>query len=279
MAMRPSGPVLFLARMNASNVVPRSASRATATGAFVVDPIRRTISWDLTYQGLAGGGPRSIALYDFGAGANGARIAWLCGDATPCPSQGAANITGTWQSDSLNRRLLGEIASGRVYAEIVASDGTRAIRGQLEPNGAMVPVRNFVAHLTPVRGDSTRSTGTAVLSEVHFADGRVAVFYEVTAAGTSGRPTGASLVNVKSGAGGGASEFLLNRASRDLQPLPSRATGNGGTLSGQFEVRPGQRDKLVATRLLASGSREVGIVVTTARSPTGELYGVFRPVH
>jgi hypothetical protein len=48
------------------------------TGAFLLDAAQHTSSY-LTYQGLDAGGAKSIALYNFGRGKNGARIATLCG--------------------------------------------------------------------------------------------------------------------------------------------------------------------------------------------------------
>ena len=272
------GHVLFLARPNAANVIPRGTSKATATGAFIADPQERSVAWDITYQGLEHGPARTIALYNFGAGRNGDIVQLLCGEGKPCPSGSAANIVGTWSAGSLTQRILGELASGRIYVEITGGDGSREIRAQLEPNGAMVPVKTFVAHLTPVTGDSTKSKGTAVLSEVHFPDGRTSVFYHVTVAGASGRPTAASLVGVASNAGQDPAEFLKNRNARKLQSLPRDGTPTGATLTGHYDARRNQKEKLSGSMLMDQGSRSIGITVMTARYPDGELYGAFRPV-
>src|SRR4051794_34000266 len=72
MGMGHAATTLFLAQAVAAKVVPPRISTATATGAFLVDPARRTVSYELTFHGLENGPPRSIALYNFGAGGNGA---------------------------------------------------------------------------------------------------------------------------------------------------------------------------------------------------------------
>jgi hypothetical protein len=179
---------------------------------------------------------------------------------------------------ALDPGLLGEFASGRVYVEIVGGDGQAEIRGQVEPNGAMVPVKNYVAHLTPASGTPAMGAGTAVLSEIHFAHGRVSVFYQITVAGTSGQLRTAALVGVAKTAEPDVRTFLLNRRSRRLQLLSPRIVPTGGTITGQYEVKRAQRAVFFPTKLLSTGSREVGVVVNTSRFPTGELYGVFKPV-
>jgi len=281
MVMDHGRTTLFLAQLTGAKVVPARTSSATATGAFLIDPAERTVRYELTFHGLENGPVKSIALHNFGAGGNGALVLTLCGsDGRPCPNAASANLTGTWDEHArgkLDGKLLGELASARVYVEIVGGDGKPEIRGQLEPNGAMLPVRNFVAHLEPAPGSDTRGTGTAVLSEVHFADGRVSVFYQVTVAGTSGAPTNAALVGVPEAAAPSPPKFLRQNALPDLKLLPSRAPGTGGTMTGQYEVKATQSDALYATKLLA-GSREIGILVTTNRFPEGELFGLFKPV-
>src|ERR1700737_4285749 len=123
MSGQHGGPVLFVAQMDAGKVVPRSTSRATATGAFIAEPARRTVAYDLTYQGLEHGGAKSVALHNYGAGGNGARVYPLCGDATRCPAGPAGNLTGVWRMDESDRKLLGELASARIYVEITGGDG------------------------------------------------------------------------------------------------------------------------------------------------------------
>jgi CHRD domain len=276
------GTTLFLAQAEAAKVVPPSPSLAAATGAFLIDPVKRTVSYDLTFHGLEHGPAKSIALYNSGAGRNGAVIHTICGSADrPCPNLASANLTGTWDGQGppeLDGELLGEFASARVYIEVVGGDGQREIRGQLEPNGAMVPVSNFVAHLAPTPGVDTQAAGTAVLSEVHFVDGRISVFYQVTVAGTSSTPRGAALVGVPAATGPSPLEFLSRNALPKLRLMPSRSSATGGTMTGQYEVTRKQQDALFATRLLSAGSREVAIAISTDRFPDGELYGVFKPV-
>lgn len=273
---------LFLAQLESANAVPPRTSSATATGAFVVDPTKRSIVYELTFHGLENGPPKSIALHNFGAGGTGAVIYTICGSADrPCPSLASANVTGAWDGQGrpeLDDRLLGELASARVYVEIVGGDGKAELRGQLEPNGAMVPVKNFVAHLAPTPGADAKAAGTAVLSEVHFPDGRVSVFYRVTVAGASGTPRGAALVGVPA-AGGPAPLKVLGRNTLPKSRLiPSRTPATGGTMTGQYEVNRRQPDALLATKLLETGSRDIAIAVSTSRFPDGELYGVFKPV-
>jgi len=274
--------VLFLAQLEAAKVVPPGTSSATATGAFVVDPSKRSVVYELTFHGLESGSPRSIALHNFGAGGTGAVIYTICGGADrPCPGLASASVAGVWDGQGrpeLDARLLGELASARVYVEIVGGDGKAEIRGQLEPNGAMVPVKNFVAHLAPAPGADAKAAGTAVLSEVHYPDGRVSVFYQVTVAGASGTPRSAALVGVP-GAGGAAPLKVLGRNTLPRSRLiPSRTPTTGGTMTGQYEANRRQPDALLATKLLETGSRDIAIAVSTRRFPDGELYGVFKPV-
>lgn len=283
--MGHGGTPLFVAQATAAKTVPASSSSATATGAFLVDPARRTVRYDLTYHGLEKGPARSIALHNFGEGGNGALVHTICGGDQPCPDGPSANLTGTWDGKGpvpLDGKLLGEFASARVYVQIVGGTGKPEVRGQLEPNGAMVPVKNFVAHLEPAPGADTRGVGTAVLSEVHFADGRVSVFYEVTVAGTSGAPKSAALVGVPAdpaGPAASARKFTSRNALPKLRLLPSRTAATGGTMTGQYEVKDKQADALFVTRMMAARSAEVGIAVSTSRFPEGELYGVFKPVN
>ena len=287
-ALRPAGqprhghggPTLFLLQASGSNVRPPSGSTATATGAFTVDPAQRTVTYDLTYHGLGASAPRSIALHNFGAGGNGERVYTLCGDGSaPCPAQASGNLTGSWNKGgqpAFDTNLLGEFASGRVYLEIVGGDGKPVIRGQLEANGAMVPVKNYVAHLTPTQGGD--GVGTAVLSETHFADGRVAVFYRLTVAGTSGAPRAVSVTGIAAGAPRQATRFSKESALPGRRVASPAAATGGGTLVGNYDSRVS--DARLPTSMLSAGkAAEVGITVTTGRFPDGELYGAFKPVN
>lgn len=269
---------LFLAQLDGKQVVGKSSSLATGTGAFVLDPRRHTLAYHLTYQGLEAGAPQSIALYNFGAGQNGKAIQMLCGaGAQRCPSSPSATLDGALASDgrALDNALIGEFDSGRVYVEIVGGDGRPEIRGQLGFNGAMVRVANYTAHLAPVRGSNSRGSGTAIVSETFLPGGKVSVVYVLTVAGTSSVPVKAALVrNAPAAAARVAPEMVLPRpvlrASRD------RATG--GTLTGTYDVNSAARNALFASRFVADGKGSIGLVVTTARSPGGELSGDLVPV-
>lgn len=280
MAIRHGGTVLFIAQASAAKVVPAGESGATATGAFLIDPKQGSFSYDITYQGLRNGSPQRIGLYNFGAGGNGELIHLICGaGGQPCLDRTFGNLTGSWEPGGqvkLDNNLLGEFASGRVYLQVDGGDGNPEIRGQLEPNGAMVPVRNFVAHLTPAKPGAS-GVGTAVLSEVYLPQGRVSVFYEVTVAGTSGAPRAAALAGAPAGAAGAA------RASQQALPrmiLRSKpAAANGATMTGQYEAMREQPGARLASTMLSAGGREAGISVSTTRFADGELYGVFKPVN
>lgn len=269
------GTSLFLAAMEAARVVPRGNSRATATGAFIADPAKRSIDYEITYHGLERAPARSIALHNFDAGGNGARVHAICGgDASRCPDGASANLAGTWDGRGpavLDEKLLGELASGRIYVEVVGADGKPEVRGQLEANGAMVPVRNFVAHLAAAPGAESRGTGTAVMSEVHFGGGRVAVVYRLTVTETTGTPVGAALATR-----GATGAPLRANSLPKLTLLSTGAGATGATMSGQYETKRGSPQ--FVTQLAAQGA-DVGIVVTTSRFPRGELFGVFKPVH
>ncbi len=149
--MKMAANTLLVAQLDAKQVVGGSGSTATGTGAFLLDPAQRTLMFDLTYEGLASGSPKSIALYNFGQGKNGEAVKVLCGaDALPCPNAASATISGRLERGDgreLDNNLLGEFGSERVYVEIVGADGKPEIRGQLAPNSAMVMVSNFVVNL------------------------------------------------------------------------------------------------------------------------------------
>jgi hypothetical protein len=279
---RHGGTVLFVAQASAARVVPTGSSPATATGVFLVNRERESLTYDITYQDLRSGPPRRIGLYNFGAGGNGDLVQLLCGESgRPCPDGDSGNLVDSPDDSSrieLDSNLLGEFASARIYLEIVGGDGQPEIRGQLEPNGAMVPVRNFVAHLTPARPGAS-GVGTAVVSEVHLPQGRVSVFCEVTVAGTSGAPRGAALVGVTAEAARAPRTFNRESALPELQLRSSRTAANGGTLSGSYEVARELPDALLASRILTEGSSEVGIVISTSRFTDGELYGALNPVN
>lgn len=278
---------LFLAQADGGKTVPPGSSQATATAAFLVDGRKRTLSYEITYQGLEQGRPRSIALYNFGEGGNGRRIHTLCGDGKPCPKGTSANLAGSWDGTGepvLDSSLLSEFASARIYLQIDGGDGKPEIRAQLEPNGAMLPVRNFIAHLKPSTGTDSKGVGTAVVSEAHFPDGRVSVFYSITVAETRGTPTSAALLGVPEAATTNESVRTAARRFDAAKALPemklqrARQPAGGATLSGQYEVVRSAAQAPVATEMVARGDREIGISVSTSRFPGGELYGVLEPV-
>ena len=271
--------VLFVAQLDAKQVVGGSASTATGTGAFLIDKAERTLAYDLTYEGL-GTGAKSITLHNFGAGKNGDTVKVICGaDAKPCPAGGSATITGSLARNDgrpLDNNLAGEFASERIYVEIVGADGKAEIRGQLSPNSAMVMVMNYVASLGPADGTNSQGTGTAIVSETHLPGGKVAVFYTATVAGTSGAPTNAAMV---SGPTPAARAFSTKAALPKLEMRSARDKKTGGSLKGRYEVDRAVPTALFATRLTAAAAAgESGIVVTTSRFPRGELYGALIPV-
>jgi hypothetical protein len=274
------GAVLFVVQAEARSTVPPARSEGSATGAFVVDVAKGTMEYDLTFAGLPAEGPRAIALYNSGPGANGRLVRALCDSATPCPTSAEANLTGRWTQREirLDPALLSELASGRIYLEIAGREGQPELRGQLEPNGAMAPVRNFMAHLTPAsERDTSGAVGTAVVSEVHLPNGQVSLFYRVTVAKTRTRPVSASLVGVAARADTSTRGFLRLPAARTLVALPRRAPSRGGTLTAQVTV-PARRRPSPVPSLLLPGRQGVGIVVTTEAMPRGELYGSLRSV-
>ncbi|SEC95166.1 CHRD domain-containing protein [Rhizobiales bacterium GAS191] len=276
MGMAMPTNTLLVAQLDAKQVVGGSSSSATGTGAFLLDPVKHTLEYSLTYQGLEAGGAKSIALHNFGLGKNGDAVRTLCGaGAQPCPDGSSVTIAGRLERGdgrALDNDLIGEFDSERVYVEIVGGNGKPEIRGQLAPNGAMVKIMNYVAHLAPAEGTKSNGSGTAILSETYLPGGRVSVLYVGTVAGTSGAPTNAAL------AGGPASKAVFSRkmALPQLKLRFSRDKKTGGSLSGFYEVKSAARDALLATRLEGNGA--VGIVVTTSRFPKGELYGALEPV-
>jgi len=270
---------LFVAQLNAQQVVGGSSSRATGTGALLLDPVKHTLAYSLTYEGLQAGGPKSIMLSNFGKSKNGDLVKILCGAGTkPCPYSNSATISGRFErSDgrALDNHLIGEFDSQRIYVEIIGGNGEPEIRGQLAPNGAMVRVASFVAHLEPAAGSDSKGSGTAILSQIYLPGGRVSVFYAATVAGTTGAPTSVGLV---ANQGPNARSFTPQMALPKLELLSSRDEATGGSLQGLFDVNSAEPDAPFVKRILSAGNGEVGIVITTSRFTDGELYGTLVPV-
>ena len=273
---------LLLAQLDGKQVVGHSASTATGTGAFVLDPARHTVTYDLTYQGLESGGARSIALHNFGAGKTGDVIKVLCEAGTqPCPGPNSATISGTFDrvdKGALDNNLVGEFDSERIYVEIVGGDGKPEIRGQLAPNTAMAPFSNYVARLEPMAGTGGSGTGTAILSEVRLPGGTISVFYAATVAGTSGAPTDAALVGVSATPKPQTEAFLKTMKLPGLKLRTGRRGVPGGSLSGLYRGVVAKPQAPPPMKLLSAGEGRLAIIVTTHRFPRGELSGVFEPV-
>lgn len=271
---------LLVAQLDSKQVVGGSSSRATGTGAFLLDPVQHALSYRLTYEGLQAGAPKRIALSNFGKGKNGEVVKVLCGaDAEPCPNSNSATIAGHLGGNDgglVNNHLIGEFDSQRIYVEVIGGNGEREIRGQLAPNGAMVLVANYVADLTAIKGSDSKATGTGIMSEVYLPGGKVSVFYAATVAGTSGPPVNAGLVV---GGRPDTRHFTPRMALPKPQLLSNREDTTGGSLQGRFDVNSADPDALFAKRLLSTGKGEVGMVITTSRFPDGEVFGTLVPVH
>jgi hypothetical protein len=275
MSMAMPANTLFVAQLEGRQVAGGSSSGATGTGVFLLDPVRRTLEYQVTYQGLETGGANSVALHNFGKGKDGKVVRILCGPgAQPCPASVSATLSGRFERDeggSLDNAMIGEFDSGRVYVEVVGSDGKAEIRGQLGANGAMVMFTSYIARLAPIEGTGSKGSGTAVVSETYLPGGKVAVFYAATVAGTSGAPVVAAL----------AASPAKEAARRTLPKLElrySRDRETGGTLTGSYEVSKGAPGAVLVSGLRPGGHANAGIVVTTSRFPSGELFGVLTPV-
>lgn len=275
--MHKGGPGLFLARVGGSEVVPRQGTRATATAAVIVDRTKNMLSYDITFNGLERGPATRIGLYNFGAGGNGPTVAILCGasGASACPNGASARVAGS-VSARLTNSLLSEFTSSRIYVQIDSGDGRPEIRGQLFTNGAMVPVRNYVARLGPSSPGAT-GEGTAVLFETYLPRDRVAVEYSVTVAGTSGTPDGVGLVGVPHANDGRAARFVKSAGLPNLRRLLSTAARRGGSFNGRYVARRGDRLALFPDKFVQSGQNPA-VTVKTSRFPRGELAGVFVPI-
>jgi CHRD domain len=282
-AQSPSPPMsmstktLLLAQLDGKQVVGNSSSSATGTGAFVLDSVARSLTYNLTYQGLEAGPPDRIALYNFGVGKNGTLVTVLCGpEVRRCPASPSGTIVGDFERDErLDNHLVGEFDSGRVYVEITGGNNKPEIRGQLGLNSAMVSVANYVAQLGPLAGTASRGSGTAVVSETHLPGGKVLVFYALTVARTSGAPINAVLVPNSSGK---MTSLNLQEVMPQVERRYSREKSTGGTLTGSYNVNVSAPQALLASRFFAIGNREASIVVVTSRFQKGELSGELRPV-
>jgi hypothetical protein len=278
-AMAMPTSTLLVAQLDSKQVVGGSSSRATGTGAFLIDPVHHALTYSLTYEGLKDGSPKSIALSNFGKGKNGEVFKVLCGaQAQPCPSGNSGTISGKFErgdNRALDNHVIGEFDSQRVYVEVVGGNGEREIRGQLAPNGAMAPFANYLAHLEPVRDSESKGTGTAIVSEVYLPGGKVSVFYAATVAGTSGPPVKAGFAVDQAAS---THPFAPRLALPKLELLSPREERAGGSFQGLFEVDSAEPGALFVKPLTSAGHGEVEIVITTSRHPDGELFGILVPV-
>jgi hypothetical protein len=274
--MRMSTRTLLLAQLDGRQVTGESSSKATGTGAFVLDSLAHTLTYSLTYQGLEAGAPRTIALYNFGAGKNGRLVGILCGPGAPrCPRSPSATISGDVGHESaLGNDLTGEFDAGRVYVEIVGGGGSPEIRGQLGLNSAMVKVANYISHLVPIRGTDSKGTGTAILSETYLPGGKVAVFYALTVAGTSSAPTRAVLTGNAIPKASSLSALISLPPTEQWQSRDK----TGGSLSGSYDINATAPSSMSTLRLLSVEHPKIRLVVITGRFRTGELYGDLKPV-
>jgi hypothetical protein len=276
--MAMAANTLFVAQLDAKQVVGGSSSSATGTGAFVLDK-KHAVQYNLTYQGLDSAA-KSIALYNFDKGKNGDAIKVLCGPgAQPCPAGNAGTISGNFErgdSRAIDNALVGEFDSGRVYVEITGSDGKPQIRGQLDHNGAMVMVMNYTVNLAPLPGVDSKGNGTAVVSETYLPGGKTTVFYAATVADTSGAPTNAALGGAPNPAA--AAAFTPQTALPQLKVTLSRDRQTGGSLSGIYQINTAAPNALLASRVLRASNGQSGLVIATSRFPKGELYGALVPI-
>jgi hypothetical protein len=280
MGMSMPATTLLAAQLDAKQVVDGSASRATGTGAFLLDPMARTLAFHLTYQGLENGPAKSISLRNFGSGRNGEAVRVLCGEGGPaCPAGASATIDAAVANDDrkpLDNALIGEFDSERVYVEIVGGDGKPEIRGQLAPNGAMVMVTNYVAHLAPGAGVDSKGAGTAILSETHLPGGKVSVFFAATVSTPSGVLKAAGLVGDAAGKRRGFLE--AGSALPQLKVSYSGDPAAGGSMSTLYVADAAKPGMPITARLMKTGDGGIGVVVATSKYPAGELYGVLVPV-
>jgi hypothetical protein len=171
--------------------------------------------------------------------------------------------------------LIGEFDSGRIYVEIMGADGKPEIRGQLGQNNAMVHVANYTAQLVPATGAESSGNGTAVVSETYLPGGKVAVFYAVTVANTSGPPLSVGLTGVPP-----APARRLSASLPGSEIRSAVAPANGGTITGSYEADATRSTPPLASRLLSTASANAApmLVVTTGRFRGGELAGTLVPV-
>lgn len=274
------GTALYLAQLQPEKTVPPARTGATGTGVFIVDPKSRRARYELTFTGLDAA-PSSIAVYNFGAGGNGELVRALCGrDATPCPADRAGRIDGQWDAAERagkDASFLRELATGRLYVQVNGPEGKPELRAQLEPNGAMTPVSNFVASLAARDTRESKAVGTAMYSEVQLPNGVVRVLYHVTIAGATSEPTSAAVIPVRGGATTMSSPAAIAKFRLPEAARSGAERAPGGTLSGSFEIRPGS----TTSPFTVMNQREWSprrLVVSTRRFPEGELVGELVPV-
>jgi hypothetical protein len=141
---------LLLANLDASQVVKKSDSPASGTATFLINTVTRTLTYQLSYEGLDVRGARSITVRNFAAGQDGEVIAVICDERKPCPKTTSTSLSGRLAPATTKRPfdpdLIGEFLSERVYVEVVDARGNAAIRGQLSPR---VVGAHWLAHSLP----------------------------------------------------------------------------------------------------------------------------------
>jgi hypothetical protein len=234
---------LFTARLRAATV--RSAegvriSDATGTGAFTLAADAKSVTWRLTYQGLASPKVSAIDIHNFGEGEDGSVVATLCGrGGPPCPSGSAGTITGTF---AIRMPLVRELANGRLYADIHTSAAPNGeTRGQLRTAPWMVRSRQFVAAFA-------EGSGTATFYLTKFPNG-TQLAYDITVTRAAPR---ISLRRSDSK----AAPFAVMGASTQ-----ANAEVHSGTFSGVLsDVDPGAPLSATFIEALLSGRFDLGII-------------------
>lgn len=264
---------LFVARADASKVVPAQRSGATATGAFILRVKGRDarLEYDLTFDGLQNGPARVIRLNNFAEGANGKLVHIICGrDAKPCPNATGATVSGEWGSGDkppLDPALVHELAAGRIYVEI--ESGPRSapeIRSQLKQQSSMGMARSFVSKLGREGNARTGMTGTAAFDFVRIDDRRTFILFDITVTGLTAPITA---INMTLGAG---REIPLTL------PVSAALRKSRATVSGQLDGRQlPQTTRSEFVEKLRSGDFSVSLATSDPRA--GALRAKLVPLH
>lgn len=232
---------------------------AGGTGAFVLNPERNEIRWQVTYRGLSGTLAAGGHVHSGALGISGPVVRTLAAPGDPA----SATVKGSWKSKDgtqpLTPALVDSLIAGRLYVNFhTSANPENEIRGQLTLIGGTA----FQASLEgskEVPAVQTNATGTASL---WLNEDRTVLTYNITYIGLSGPLS----------AGGHFHRGFPGISGGILKGIALPGDSASRTVSGTWSVSDGTQPLTAAlAESLLSG--RVYLNYHTASNPSGEIRG------